>query len=31
MAMGPKTTKTIIGVEEDYNETKKGKKIVKEI
>jgi hypothetical protein len=29
--MGPKTTKTIIGVEEDYNETKKGKKIVKEI
>jgi hypothetical protein len=31
MAMGPKTTKTIIGMEEDYNETKKGKKIVKEI
>jgi hypothetical protein len=31
MAMAPKTTESIIGIEENYNKTKKKKKILKEI
>jgi hypothetical protein len=31
MAMGPKTTESIIGIEENYIEIRKKKKILKEI